>query len=74
MDVQSENRLHSVETMLAISTAKQVKAERVWLNKGDQCFKVTFDHGEECTTFTLPTDQFAELVQGALLLDYNLPT
>ena len=72
MDVQSENRLHSVETMLAISAAKQLKAERVWLSTGDQCFTIAFDHGEECTAFTLPIDLFAELVQGALLLDYNL--
>ncbi|UIZ98898.1 hypothetical protein [Acinetobacter johnsonii] len=74
MDAHTENRLHAIETTLAISEAKQLKADRVWLNAGNQQYTVAFDHGAERTAFTMTRQQFEGLLEGALLLDYNLPS
>lgn len=74
MDAHTENRLHAIETMLAISEAKQLKADRVWLNAGNQQYTVAFDHGTDRTAFTMTRQQFERLLEGALLLDYNLPS
>ena len=74
MDAHTENCLHAIETTLAISEAKQLKADRVWLNAGNQQYTVAFDHGAERTAFTMTRQQFESLLEGALLLDYNLPS
>ena len=74
LDIHTENRLHAIETMLAISAAKQLKADRVWLNAGNQQYTVAFDHGTDRTAFTMTRQQFEGLLEGALLLDYNLPS
>lgn len=73
MNAHTENRLHAIETTLAISEAKHLKADNVWLSAGDQQYTIAFDHGEERTAFTMTRQQFETLLQGALLLDYNLP-
>ena len=74
MDAHTENRLHAIETTLAISEAKQLKADRVWLNAGNQQYTVAFDHGADRTAFIMTRQQFENLLEGALLLDYNLPS
>ncbi|HAV5495928.1 hypothetical protein ACOT19_03865 [Acinetobacter baumannii] len=74
LDSQTENRLHAIETTLAISEAKQLKADRVWLNAGNQQYTVAFDHGADRTAFIMTRQQFENLLEGALLLDYNLPS
>lgn len=53
MDAHTENCLHAIETTLAISEAKQLKADRVWLNAGNQQYTVAFDHGPDRTAFTM---------------------
>ena len=53
MDAHTENCLHAIETTLAISEAKQLKADRVWLNAGNQQYTVAFDHGTDRTAFTM---------------------
>ena len=53
MDAHTENRLHTIETTLAISEAKQLKADRVWLSAGNQQYTVAFDHGADRTAFTM---------------------
>ena len=74
MDAHTENRLHTIETTLAISEAKQLKADRVWLSAGNQQYTVAFDHGAERTAFIMTRQQFEILLEGAFLLDYNLPS
>ena len=74
MDAHTETRLHAIETVLAISEAKQLKADRVWLNAGNQQYTVAFDHGADRTAFIMTRQQFENLLEGALLLDYNLPS
>lgn len=74
LDSHTENRLHAIETTLAISEAKQLKADRVWLNAGNQQYTVAFDHGADRTAFIMTRQQFEGLLEGALLLDYNLPS
>ena len=74
MDAHTENRLHAIKTTLAISEAKQLKADRVWLNAGNKQYTVAFDHGADRTAFSMTRQQFESLLEGALLLDYNLPS
>ncbi|MFV5369078.1 hypothetical protein VXO74_10210 [Acinetobacter junii] len=74
MDAHTENRLHAIETMLAISEAKQFKADMVWLSAGNQQYTVAFDHGADRTAFIMTRQQFQNLLEGAMLLDYNLPS
>lgn len=69
-----QNRLHALSAILATNTTQATKAEAVWVTANKDGYKVAFDadSGTNNAVFSLTQEQMQDLVQSALLLDYNL--
>ncbi len=69
-----QNHLHALSAILATSTSKPTKTEAVWVTADRDGYKIAFDanSGTDNAVFSLTHVQMRELVQSALLLDYNL--
>lgn len=70
-----QDRLNALSAILATTTNEATKPEAVWVTAGNEGYKVAFDSnsGTETAVFSLTHEQMKELVQSALVLDYNLP-
>ena len=69
-----QDRLHALSAILATTITKPTKIEVVCVTAGNDGFKVAFDSnsGTETAVFSLNREQMKDLIQSALLLDYNL--
>ena len=69
-----QDRLHAVSAILATTIAKPTKPEAVWVTASSEGYKVAFDSnsGTDTAVFSLSQKQMHDLIQSALLLDYNL--
>lgn len=71
---QDQDRLHAINAILATTITRPIKTEAVWVTADSEGYRVAFDanSGTNNAVFSLTKLQMDELVQSALLLDYNL--
>ena len=69
-----QDRLNALSAILATTMTKPIKPEAVWVTASNDGYKVAFDSnsGTETAVFSLNREQMKDLIQSALLLDYNL--